>query len=861
MRKQTQESGFTYRYRLSYANKKRIRKGLVLANVLSLLISVSYLSAHFQTYADNSADPALKLGLAQDSAETDDLLESELLAADDMDEEQSEDLPTETELQPEETPETPSADDTKEEEKAEEENPATSDEDSSDEEKTGEEDPNAPATDPSGDEKTEEKDPEAPGEDPTKEEETLPKEEEKELSPEELEAKKELEAQADGISTLAISTLGYDLDFLHNPNPLAPNSSSATFPTSGGIWPHIKTFGIIYDDKALMDPVETVWIAEHHDMVMSGTVGKEKSYDMLKAANPDIKLVGYTVVDPTACAYMEQWCIDRGIDPEKLYYHYTVDTTVNLRQFDSNGKLKTITIPGYPNGSATTVAESRVMETWGARNPSVCPTSPVLREAYIAFVIDQRLTVNEAQGKYLDGFIWDTYDSITDYTFDLQLQNTHEMQHLGFTDADSVRGRAATDLATLRSELEGALAEKAGKPVSVIPNAAEDEYIHRVHRPVYADLFGGDYDEVMVEYLTNTLRSRVIDSKHYMDVYDDMDNGIIYFINSETNVFKKEDLGRPLTDQQWEDFRQFTIAAQYLVLHPNAYFSYHQGSASLYQGTPKGDVRISHWNVNYEFDPGDPVVRNDPDAWGATGTDRFYEIEAKGVDYRVLAREFDNCLVIAKFGSDSGGLSPMGTQPATYQLGDEYRRLMPDNSLGPVITDITLCKGGGAILVKRAVADSIDGGYTQTGPGSSGGSSDDDDDSDSGKTSKPVEPVVPLPPLSDKLDVAEIPQTGGGDYPPYYTQTFETVPAKKTPVLLPLQPLDPQLSETLKALALEQQAKPAKTAQAVPLSVTDFSGPDDRLVLPAWILLIVSILILSYLLISAIRERICTDRE
>lgn len=799
MRKKRQKIDFLNRFRLSYTNKDRVRKGLVLASIFLLFLCLAYLSVQAKTYDTMSL---VNLDLEQDSWQA----EEDLRPTDELTDEAPPNSPDEqaspeaqgsqsdeTTLETGEessgavTEENASADAQAPDEESqkrgkneetfmtaaegassEEEILQTNSADSADE--AAKEDSEASDEKLSGEKQENEKtddDPNIPA-DPSEAGEDALEDAGKESSQDTVEEKDKPEAQSEKASPFALSVLGYDLDFLNDPNPLAPASGSAAFSSSGRNWPHIRTFGILYDDKALMDPEETAWIAEHYDMVMSGTVGKEKAYDLLKAANPDIKLVGYTVVDPTACAYMEQWCIDRGIDPEKLYYHYTVDTTVNLRQFDSNGKLKTITVPGYPNGSATTVAESRVMETWGARNPSVCPTSPVLREAYTAFVMEQRLTVNESQGKYLDGFIWDTYDSIIDYTFDLQLQNTHEMQHLGFTDADTVRSRASDDLAILRSELEGALAAKAGKPVSVIPNAAEDERVHgSTFRPAYEDKFGGDYDEIMIEYLTNTLRTRVIDSKYYMDVYDAMENGMQYFINSETNVFKKEDLGRPLTDQQWEDFRQFTVATQYLLLHPNGYFSYHQGSASIYQGTPKGTVRNSHWNVNYEFDPGSPVVRSEPDAWGNTGTDRFYVIEEKGVDYRVLAREFDNCLVIAKFGSDSGGLSPMGTQPATYQLGGEYRRLMPDNSYGPVITEITLCKGGGAILVRRAVADAADGGYVPSNPGSSGGSGDSDsDDPDFGiisKQEKPVESMeASLPSQTDELAAEDIPQTGDG---------------------------------------------------------------------------------------------------
>lgn len=87
-----------------------------------------------------------------------------------------------------------------------------------------------------------------------------------------------------------------------------------------------------------------------------------------------------------------------------------------------------------------------------------------------------------------------------------------------------------------------------------------------------------------------------------------------------------------------------------------------------------------------------------------------FRIFATGADpqnaelaYRVLAREYDNALVLYKprsynLGKGTGSIGD--STATTHELGGNYRAIQADGSLGPVIRSITLRNGEGAVLHK-----------------------------------------------------------------------------------------------------------------------------------------------------------------
>jgi hypothetical protein len=71
--------------------------------------------------------------------------------------------------------------------------------------------------------------------------------------------------------------------------------------------------------------------------------------------------------------------------------------------------------------------------------------------------------------------------------------------------------------------------------------------------------------------------------------------------------------------------------------------------------------------------------------------------------YKVFQRSYSNALVLYKPLSYTQGVSS-GTladnTATTHQLNGNYRLLQADGTLGPVVTQVTLRNGEGAILVK-----------------------------------------------------------------------------------------------------------------------------------------------------------------
>ncbi|HJZ53497.1 MAG TPA: hypothetical protein VKE74_00975, partial [Gemmataceae bacterium] len=83
----------------------------------------------------------------------------------------------------------------------------------------------------------------------------------------------------------------------------------------------------------------------------------------------------------------------------------------------------------------------------------------------------------------------------------------------------------------------------------------------------------------------------------------------------------------------------------------------------------------------------------------ATGVDPL----SPPLTYKVFARDYENALVLYKPLSYAQGIGSgtLNLQTATtHQLGGNYQQVNADGTLGPVISQITLRNGEGAVLVK-----------------------------------------------------------------------------------------------------------------------------------------------------------------
>jgi hypothetical protein len=132
-----------------------------------------------------------------------------------------------------------------------------------------------------------------------------------------------------------------------------------------------------------------------------------------------------------------------------------------------------------------------------------------------------------------------------------------------------------------------------------------------------------------------------------------------------------------------------TLAYYYLFADPNRTMLMFYGG---YQ--PNADWDLG-WVDAAEYDVGQPSGERTIFARGA-------DPQNLALEYRVYAREYDNALVLYKPKSYFQGTTgtTADATATTHHLGGSYRTLNADGTQGPIISQITLRGGEGAVLVK-----------------------------------------------------------------------------------------------------------------------------------------------------------------
>jgi len=461
-------------------------------------------------------------------------------------------------------------------------------------------------------------------------------------------------------------------------------------------FPHIKTFGFDYirfaDNEAFLENLK--WLANRHDWIV-GPKAKwpaqavdymdATTYYTIKDENPNaliMKYLPFHSIAPTTMEWLEEWCRENNKNPEDLYYHYYYNTTIRL----SNGS--TLEVPGFGGGSANTLEEARLRVRWNGGWVGINPSSQTFRDAFQELSL-YTVTVEGTTDTFAEGLFLDTFEGIVDErNWTSHLENTIELRNIGTT--EEVYAQARADLIAAKVELEAYLRNQTGnQDFRVHPNSADSDYIYNQYSSLYNEEFRDDLMDLSVEFLvtTTTNKRRV---ERLQQIYDDMEDGRLFFIRSQTNFAPPRVI--PF------EFTQFALATHYLINHKNAHFMYHYGNAGNYGGYPYGDPKPTHWHQNMEVNIGVPASRTDNDYWGTSNTDRFYEL-ASNSSYILLAREYSNALVLAKFGR--GGFANIGANPTTHQLGGEYYPLLEDNTTGAAVTSVTLGESEGMILLKK----------------------------------------------------------------------------------------------------------------------------------------------------------------
>jgi hypothetical protein len=131
-----------------------------------------------------------------------------------------------------------------------------------------------------------------------------------------------------------------------------------------------------------------------------------------------------------------------------------------------------------------------------------------------------------------------------------------------------------------------------------------------------------------------------------------------------------------------------TLAEYYLLADPKMTF------LDFFGGYSPASSWTEHFSQAVTYNVGQPQG-----SWSvfATGTDPANS----ALTYKIFQRQYNNALVLYKPLSYSQGVTgtTADNTATTHQLGGQYRELNADGTLGPVVTQITLRNGEGAILI------------------------------------------------------------------------------------------------------------------------------------------------------------------
>jgi len=368
---------------------------------------------------------------------------------------------------------------------------------------------------------------------------------------------------------------------------------------------------------------------------------------------------------------------------------------------------ESITIAGFGTGYATDIFQSRLIAVqWNGGWPAVCPQSTTWHRASEAYMLSEQITLTDDAAKFMTSTFLDTFDGIIGGggADNLVSNSIEQYDHFGYVPTQSESyTKAWLDVTTSYTELLAAMKTSTGNSnFIVVPNASDVDGVYQWR----VDYWKGALESVLpywsIEYMLTSG-----DSKNQItrlqEVFVDLVAGKKIFIRSQTNNIWPDNV---LVTYK---FRTYLMAAHYCINHDNAWFFLHGGTPSNYGGVsdefidPLSDpLQGSHWFSNQSIDIGTPVERAENNYWGDPDTDYFYDFDpAHPSTHIILAREYTNALVLARFGS--GGIANIGNNPTSITLGGAYYPLQDDNTTGASITSISLGQSEGAILMKAAI--------------------------------------------------------------------------------------------------------------------------------------------------------------
>lgn len=492
-------------------------------------------------------------------------------------------------------------------------------------------------------------------------------------------------------------------------NPLQTYIETNWSGNGGSRYENIKLYGHSYPELGSTD---ADFVANHCDMYMGGGANVLIESD---ADNPSMLCLGEAANIPHI---RNGWDLDMANDfltnanpnnykLDDMLLHYQVNTTVGTNTtpgwnpaddddhdgcIEAGEGLNHNGLPSDSNRSAQCLADSRVRNGgpsgWHVSNPS--------SQAYIDF------------RAWMTQWHWDT----------LHVEGFH-FDEASYQDDAIERDRTIEYSGLSETSSPYYYIEDKYQFVPAVMSEAED-LINQGPLVAIANVVNGDYLCGTTSYL---------DPQHEF-AQDNLENILLetWMFNLSSADTDKRDrlLDCPFTDfleqgkgvvftyrEDNAQGRLFSLCMFYMINHPMAFYYYTK------QGHSGVNAASAQWNTWVAYNVGQPMV-NDlglSDFQSNSNTDRFFVFES-GANYQVLGREYyreddgATILVLAKLMGPGQNAAANSTSIA---LGDTYRKVAANFTLGPNITSVLLSNNQGAILVRGAGEGSGGGCHCELG--------------------------------------------------------------------------------------------------------------------------------------------------
>lgn len=433
------------------------------------------------------------------------------------------------------------------------------------------------------------------------------------------------------------------------------------------LFSHINTYKCNF--RYVKDEQEWSWWASHFDVMVHGDT---EALVYCKNLNPDMKFLLYqldlTVMqdDQTELNDLAEFCADNGYEFEDCFLHFYDDTRCVLRPGD------TVTVPGWIGGSAQSKEEARLPGyRWTSYRWVYWPAYEAVQRYHGSKFWE--ITHHEYPGgHYYDGIFLDEHCPGISYNLPTIISGGTVLEYLGVLEIDDAYiGDVADMLQTERTMM--------GDEKLLLPNTG-NWYDYRIKWQGLAAK--GVQTEIWI-YMKKEYGPPYWDfAKFFAD-----SSRYFVFYTAERGEQTGIPAGSYPSYQDREDI--YLLASYYIQKDTLNYFAIGGGWDQ--------PLVESCWFPAIEYDVGEPI-----------DTHYLYQtgVDPTGHGYRIYARDYTKARILIR-PLDRWDRVDFGDNTAVVcDLGEAYRPLQADGSLGESTTQFVLRNSEAAILTLLTGCDS-----------------------------------------------------------------------------------------------------------------------------------------------------------